>query len=259
MIPALIGMVHLGPLPGAPRYAGDLDGIVSAAVKEADALATAGFDALMIENFGDVPFFADDVPKVTIAAMTRVAAAVHRHVDLPFGVNVLRNDGLGALAVAAASGATLVRINVLSGLMYTDQGPITGRAAEIARARDRLAPTVAILADVFVKHATPPPDLTLEQAAEDLVERGLADALIVSGTSTGRPVDPASLESARRAVGDTPLLVGSGASASNVAALLAVADGVIAGTSLKHEGVTTNPIDPDRAARFVAAARPSLR
>ncbi len=259
MIPALIGMVHLGPLPGAPRYAGDLDGIVSAAVKEADALATAGFDALMIENFGDVPFFADDVPKVTIAAMTRVAAAVHRHVDLPFGVNVLRNDGLGALAVAAASGATLVRINVLSGLMYTDQGPITGRAAEIARARDRLAPTVAILADVFVKHATPPPDLTLEQAAEDLVERGLADALIVSGTSTGRPVDPASLESARRAVGDTPLLVGSGASASNVAALLAVADGVIAGTSLKHEGVTTNPIDPNRAARFVAAAPPSLR
>jgi len=258
MIPALIGMVHLGPLPGAPRYSGDLDGIVSAAVQDAEALANSGFDALMIENFGDVPFFSDDVPKITIAAMTRAAAAVHRHVDLPFGVNVLRNDGLGALAVAAASGAAFIRINVLSGLMYTDQGPITGKAAEIARARDGLAPGVAILADVFVKHAAPPPGLTLEQAAEDLVARGLADAVIVSGTSTGRPVDPASLEAARRAVGDTPLLVGSGAAEHNVSALLAVADGVIAGTSLKHDGVTTNPVDPDRAARFVAAARPSL-
>ena len=257
MIPTLIGMIHLGPLPGAPRYSGEFKSVVAGALSDADTLAAAGFDAVLVENFGDVPFFPDDVPKVTIAAMTSAVAAIAQRVDLPVGVNVLRNDGLGAVAIAAATGAAFVRVNVLSGMMYTDQGPITGNAAEIARARDHLAPGLEIFADVFVKHASPPPGLTLEQAAEDLAERELADAVIVSGASTGRPVDLESLELVRDSVGDTPVLVGSGASATNVAALLTIADGVIAGTSLKHGGSTASSVDPVEAERFVAAARSS--
>ena len=253
MIPTLIGMIHLGPLPGAPRYSGEFKSVVAGALSDADTLAAAGFDAVLVENFGDVPFFPDDVPKVTIAAMTSAVAAIAQRVDLPVGVNVLRNDGLGAVAIAAA----FVRVNVLSGMMYTDQGPITGNAAEIARARDHLALGLEIFADVFVKHASPPPGLTLEQAAEDLAERELADAVIVSGASTGRPVDLESLELVRDSVGDTPVLVGSGASATNVAALLTIADGVIAGTSLKHGGSTASSVDPVEAERFVAAARSS--
>ena len=130
MTPRLVGMVHLGPLPGAPRYRGDLDAVITAAVADARTLIDAGFDGLMVENFGDAPFFADDAPKETIAAMTRVVGAVTA-LGAPTGVNVLRNDALGALAVAAASGAAFIRVNVLSGVMYTDQGVITGKGAEL--------------------------------------------------------------------------------------------------------------------------------
>lgn len=248
-------MVHLEPLPGAPRFAGDFDAVVARAVADASMLADAGFEGIGIENFGDAPFYPDDVPKVTIAAMTRAITAVAEAVDVPIGVNVLRNDACAALAIAAATNAAFIRVNVLSGSMYTDQGPIVGRAAAVLRERAVIAPSTRILADVFVKHASPPPGTTLEQAAKELAGRGLADALIVSGTATGRPPTLTTLRDARDAVPDTPLFVGSGASAGNVAQFLAIADGVIVGTTLKHDARTTNPVDPARARAFAEAGR----
>lgn len=247
-------MVHLGPLPGAPRFGGDFAAVVAAAVSDATKLEEAGFGAVMVENYGDAPFFADDVPKVTVAAMTAAVAAVTDAVGIPVGVNVLRNDALAAIAVTAATGADLVRVNVLSGSMFTDQGLIMGKAAEVARARKALAPEVRVLADVFVKHATPPAGLTITEAAGDLAGRGLADAVIVSGTATGVPVDLEVLGEVRHAIGSTPLFIGSGADSSNVSDLLNVADGVIVGTSLKEGSLTTAPVDPEKAARLVAAA-----
>ncbi len=247
-------MVHLGPLPGSPSFDGDFDAVLDAATNDASLLKSAGFDALMVENFGDVPFYGDDVPKVTIAAMTRAVAAVGTAAAMPVGVNVLRNDALGALAVAAAADAAFIRVNVLSGVMYTDQGPIVGRAAEVARARKTLAPGVAVMADVFVKHATPPPGSDLAQSAEDLVERGLADAVVVSGVSTAREPDISELQVVRDAIGATPLVIGSGATVDNVAKLLEVADGIIVGSSLKTDGSATSPVDPEKAAAFVVAA-----
>lgn len=254
MTSRLVGMVHLGPLPGSPRFAGDFDAVLEAAVADALTLAKAGFDGLLVENYGDDPFFADDVPKVTIAAMARAVATLRAAVDLAIGVNVLRNDALGALAVAAATGAAFIRVNVLTGVMYTDQGAITGRAAEVARARAALAPEVEIAADIFVKHAVPPAGLTITEAAADLAGRGGADVVIVSGTSTGRPPTKNDLVAVKKAAG-IPVLVGSGATARNAAGLLQTADGIIVGTSLKRKGVTTNPVDPNKAKAFVSAAR----
>ena len=250
----LIGMVHLGPLPGSPGFAGDFDAVVGAATADAAVLAEAGFDTLMMENFGDAPFYADEVPAITITAMTRAAVAVREATGLPLGINVLRNDGRAAIAIAAAVGATFVRVNVLSGAMTTDQGPIVGRAAEIGRLRAALGPAIGIAADVMVKHAVPPPGLTLESTAVDTWERGGADALVVSGSSTGDPASMEDLRTVRAAVPEAPLLVGSGASASTAAALLEVADGLIVGTAVKQGGVTTAPVDPARAAELVAAA-----
>ena len=255
MLPRLIGMIHLGALPGSPGFDGDFDRILEAATTDAHTLVKAGFDGLMIENFGDAPFFADDVPKITIAAMTRAVAAVAGEVEIPIGVNVLRNDAVGALAIAAATGAAFIRVNVLSGMMSTDQGPIIGRAAEVARARAGLACDVEIMADVFVKHATPPPGLTLELATRDLAERGGADAIVVSGTGTGHPASMDDLHAAREAAEGTPLYLGSGVSADTVADFLSVATGVIAGTAIKRHGETTNPVDLTRASAFVQAAR----
>ena len=122
-------MVHLEPLPGASRFVGDLQEVIRAAVRDAATLADAGFDAIMVENHGDAPFFADDVPKITIAAMTRAVDAIGAN-GLDTGVNVLRNDAIAALSIAAATGASFIRVNVLTGTMFTDQGPIVGRAAE---------------------------------------------------------------------------------------------------------------------------------
>lgn len=254
MTPRLVGMVHLGPLPGAPRYRGDLDAVIAAAVADARTLIDAGFDGLMVENFGDAPFFADDAPKETIAAMTRVVGAVTA-LGAPTGVNVLRNDALGALAVAAATGAAFIRVNVLSGVMYTDQGVITGKAAELARLRAAIAPAVAVFADVFVKHATPPPGLSLEQATADLWERSGADAIVVSGPGTGQAVDRTHVQRVRAAAPQAPLYIGSGADAGSAAELLQVCTGLIVGTAIKFDGITTAPVDPERARALVAAAR----
>lgn len=257
MIGPLIGMVHLGPLPGAPRFGGDLDTLVEAAVGDARTLSAAGFDAVCLENFGDVPYFADDVPKATVAAMTRAARAVREAVDVPVGVNVLRNDALAALAVAAAAGASFIRVNVLSGTMATDQGWITGKAAELARLRALLGSTVAVLADVHVKHAVPPSGLGLVDAARDTWERAGADGLILTGTATGAPTPLDDLREVRAAVPSAPLFVGSGATPETAAALLGVADGLIVGTWVKRSGVVTESVDPQRAVAFVVAARGS--
>ena len=249
----LIGVIHLPPLPGAPRYSGDSS--LEQATRDARELANAGFDALVVENFGDAPFYADDVPAITVSAMTRAVLAVQEEVTIPVGVNVLRNDGLAALSVAASAGASFIRVNVYIGTMTTDQGIISGRAAEITRLRAELGVDVEIYADALVKHAVPPPGTTIEQAVADAVDRGLADAVIVTGDATGATADIEMLRRAAACSGSAPVLVGSGANEENVAELLGVAQGAIVGTSLKLDGLTTNPVDPAKAAAFVKAAR----
>src|SRR5688572_15960015 len=153
----VIGMLHLPPLPGSPRYAGDPDAITAAVLRDAEALADGGVHGLMLENFGDVPFYPGRVPVHVVARMTTLALEVKRHFpQLPLGVNVLRNDGLSALAVAHAAGADFIRVNVLCGARVADQGIIQGIAHDLLRDRAALGATgVRILADVDVKHSSP--------------------------------------------------------------------------------------------------------
>ena len=226
------------------------------AIADASNLAESGFPALMIENFGDIPFFADEAPPETVAAITVAVTAVKRAVGLPLGVNVLRNDVLSALGIAAATGAVFVRVNVLTGIMYTDQGPIIGRAAEVLRKRRDLAPDVEIWADVMVKHATPPAGTDAGRAASDTVERGLADAVIVSGSGTGTELDLDQARDVRVAIPkEARIVIGSGASAENLSRFLDVADSVIVGSSIKVDGDARNRVDPLHAEQFIEVAR----
>lgn len=253
---AVIGMVHLTALPGAPRHAGGRDSVRDAALRDAQALVEGGVDALMVENFGDVPFYPDNVPAGTIAHMAVVAAEIKRAFPLPLGVNMLRNDGLAALAVAHAVGAEFIRVNILCGARVTDQGILQGRAHEILRERARLgAQGIRILADVSVKHSAPFTAIALEDEVEDTVHRALADALVVSGTGTGKPVDVEHLRRVRTAADGVPVLVGSGASVEKAGMLREHADGFIVGTSIKRDGAVGNPVDLERVRRFVAACR----
>lgn len=253
----VIGMVHCRPLPGSPAWAGDMGAVVAAAVADARALAAGGVGALMVENYHDIPFFAETVPPETVAALTRVAGALRgTFPDLPLGVNVLRNDAPAALAVAAAVDAAFVRVNVHVGAALTDQGVITGRAADTLRRRRALAPDVGVLADLRVKHAAPLAPRPLADEARDLRLRGKADALIVSGSATGSPADPDELAAARDAVPDAPLLVGSGLDLENLVRYASLCDGCIVGSSLQVPGPDGYPrVDPDRTSAFTAAFR----
>jgi membrane complex biogenesis BtpA family protein len=252
---ALVGMVHLLPLPGSPRWAGSLDAVVERAVGDARALAAGGFHACLVENYGDAPFSPGRVDPATIAAMAAVVAEVRRVVTLPVGVNVLKNDAGGALAVAAATGAAFVRVNVHVGAVVADQGLLQGDAYHTLRYRRLLGSATRLFVDVGGKHAVPLAPVELEQVARDAAERGLADALVVSGPATGQPTDPGDVKRVRAVVSDRPLLVGSGVTPDTVGPLLSLADGVIVGTWLKRDGRTANPVDPDRVRALARAAR----
>jgi membrane complex biogenesis BtpA family protein len=230
---AVFGMVHLGALPGAPLFA-SLDVVLERALRDVRALRDGGCDGFVVENFGDRPFARGRVEVETVAAMTRVIVEIASEVRLPFGVNVLRNDALSALAIAAATGAAFIRVNVHTGAMLTDQGIIEGDAHTTLRKRASLAPDVLIFADHLVKHASPIAEVDPVQSARDLRLRGLADAIIITGSETGAAADPARLRTLRDAI-DAPLLLGSGLTALN-AHQFADADGAIVGTSIQRDG-----------------------
>ena len=251
---AVIGMLHLPALPGAPLARASLDEITRLMVADAKALTEGGVDALMMENFGDVPFYPGRVPAHVVAMMTAIAVEIRRASPLPLGINVLRNDGLSALAIAAACGASFIRVNVLSGARVTDQGVIQGIAHDLLRLRSELCATsIKIMADVDVKHSAALAPRSITDEVEDTVKRGLADGVIVSGAGTGKAVDPSKLQSVAKSAGHAPVILGSGVSAANIKSLMPHAWGFIVGTSLKQNGDVSKPVDVARVRELMAA------
>jgi membrane complex biogenesis BtpA family protein len=227
--------------------------IIKAAVADAVVYERGGAHAVIVENFGDVPFTKSSVAPETLTAMTAAGCAVRAAVRLPLGFNVLRNDAKAALALCAACGGDFIRINVHSGAMLTDQGLIEGDAYNTLRYRETIAPGAQIFADVHVKHAVPLGDWSLEDAASDTLERGLADALIVSGVGTGKAADLDDVRRVRTACPRAKILLGSGVNLENVKSFLQIANGAIVGSSLKRDGKLSNPVDAKRVALLVKA------
>lgn len=251
----LVGVIHLPALPGSPRGDAKLEDALAQTAEDARKLEGAGFDGLVIENFNDVPFFAERVPSVTVAAMTACALEARRAAPkLRLGINVLRNDAEAALSIAHVTGAAFVRVNVHAHARLTDQGVVQGRAAETLRLRASLGAQCEIWADVAVKHSAPLAPLPIEEEARDLEKRALADALIVTGSGTGVAVD---VESVRRvrAASSLPIYVGSGATPGTLKALLAHGAGIIVGSALRDGGRAGGPIDEKLATAFARAFR----
>ena len=251
----IIGVVHLLPLPTSPRWGGSLKTVIDRAEQEAAALASGGVDGLIVENFFDAPFTKNQVDPVVVSAMTIVVQRIQNLVALPIGLNVLRNDAKSAMAIASCVQAQFIRVNVLTGVMATDQGLIEGEAYQLLRYRRELGSDVKILADVLVKHARPLSSPNLTVAVKDTIERGLADGVILSGWATGSPPNLEDLELACDAASGTPVFIGSGANWENIDTLMQSADGVIVSSSLKRHGRIEQPIDPIRVSQFVEAAR----
>jgi membrane complex biogenesis BtpA family protein len=263
-LPGLWGMLHLPALPGSPASRLSVDTALDQALGDAAILVEAGFSGLVVENFGDRPFVAGAVDPVTVAAMTRIAATVKATwPQLHLVINCLRNDARGALAIATASGAEAIRVNVHCGAMATDQGILEGRAGDTLRTRRHWnAERVRIFADVAVKHAVPVADRPLEVDASDLRYRGAADVLLVTGRATGSAADPAQVQQIRAGAPDAPVVVASGVDLQNAAEWAAIVDGAIVGSSLMRDGLAGNGVDSDRATRLVEAwrrARQSLQ
>jgi hypothetical protein len=254
----IIGVVHLMPLPASARWGGNLKAVIDRAEQEATALASGGVDGIIVENFFDAPFTKDAVDPAIVSAMSLVVQRLMNLVTLPIGINVLRNDALSAMAIATCVQAQFIRVNVLTGVMATDQGLIEGQAHQLLRYRRELGSDVKILADVLVKHARPLGSPNLTTAVQETIDRGLADGVILSGWATGSPPSLEDLELASAAANGTPVFIGSGADWENIPRLIQAADGVIVSSSLKRRGQIEQPIDPIRVSQFVEAMQRSL-
>ncbi|AKF07236.1 BtpA/SgcQ family protein [Sandaracinus amylolyticus] len=260
----LIGVIHLPAMPGDPGHAGGgFEAVYAHAMRDADALAEGGVEHVVVENFGSRPFVKGDardpLPPHQVAAITVVARAL-RDRFARVGVNCLRNDVVAALGIAAATGASFVRVNVHVGAYVTDQGVIEGEAARSLRYRHALgAHDVAICADVLVKHATPLAPIDATQATKDTLDRGMADAVVVTGTATGAPVDLATLEKVREAAGTRAVLLGSGLTPDDAERLLRYADGAIVGTWVKAGGDVRAAVDASRVRALVQACAGRFR
>lgn len=229
--------------------------IVERTLRDAEALAYAGFDAVLVENFGDAPFFRESVPAETIAAMAVLADAARRASGLSLGVNVLRNDAAAAVAIAAATQASFVRANVLVGARVTDQGVVQSEAARVLRLRAALlAQNVGLVADVDVKHSVALGTAAIDDEALEARERALADVLVVTGPRTGSPAERESVFAVKHAT-TAPVWLGSGVTADDLRDWLAVADGVIVGSALRSDGRAGGSIDRERAKHFADARR----
>jgi len=254
----LMGVLHLLPLPGAPSPSPGLEAVEARAIADAQTLVAGGISKAIIENLGDAPFTGGRVGPETIAMMTRIALAVRREVpELSLGVNILRNDGLAALAVAAVVDASFIRVNVLAGASWTDQGLIEGRARDILLMRRRLAQdglgAIQIAADIRVKHGAPAGESDRVRLAHDTAGRGGADMLIVTGAATGAPTELDDLAKVREA-GGVPVWVGSGVTVHTMPSVRALADGAIVGTALHDRADIRAPLSAQRVRAIVEAA-----
>ena len=253
----VVGMVHLWPLPGAPGYSGyGMRTIIDHALRDAGELVKGGVDGLIVENMWDLPYYVGhDVKPESIAAQSVAASAVAERFELPIGINVIHNGGVGCLAIAVASGAKFIRVCILTGSRLWDTGELDhGCAAELVRKRKELhAEHVHIFADVDKKHSVAFPGIDLATHIEWTEFYG-ADALIISGRMTGSAPDLGKVREARH-LATKPLLLGSGTTAENIGEFLRYADGVLVGTSLKYDGVAHNPVDPARLRKFMEVVR----
>lgn len=254
----LIGVVHLLALPGAPDYrGGGVEAIYERALSDAHAYAEAGFDGLIVENHGDIPFAKpEDIGPETAAHMAVAADRVRQATGLPLGINVLANAALHAVAIASAAGARFVRVNQWANAYVANEGFIEGAAAPASRYRGQLrAEEIRVFADAHVKHGAHAivQDRPVAELVRD-VEFFNADVVIATGQRTGHAADLGYIRGIKEAT-TLPTLVGSGVTPDNVEAILGIVNGVIIASALKQGGQWWNPVDPGRAKRFVALVR----
>ena len=248
----VIGMVHFGALPGTPLFDPALD-LLAAARADLTALQSAGVDAVMFGNENDRPY-EFEVDRASTATMATLIGQLKSEISVPFGVNVLW-DPMSTVALGAATGAAFVR-EIFTGTYASDMGLWAPDAGRAMRYRDRLGRSdMAMLYNVSAEFACSLDQRPLPDRARSAVFSSIPDAVLVSGQITGEAAALSDLEAVKSVLPDTPVLANTGVKHETVADVLKVADGCIVGSSLKVDGDTWNPVDPERAADFMERAR----
>lgn len=255
----LVGVIHVGALPGTPRSRVGVDELIELAAREAALYRDGGVDALMIENMHDVPYLRGSVGPEVVAAMAVVGRAVKSESRLPVGVQILAGANLEAVAVAHAAGLDFVRVEAYTFAHVADEGIIESSAAELLRFRRKIgAGGVRVWPDVKKKHAAHAitADVSLGETAA-AVEFMLGDAVIVTGAATGEPPRASDVREAKSHC-RIPVLLGSGVTPENISEFYDAADGFIVGSYFKEGGLWSNTVEPARVERLADALR-SLR
>jgi len=250
---ALIGVIHVGALPGTPSNRKSVAAIADEAVREARVYETAGFHGLAIENTHDRPYLKSSVGPEIGAAMAVVGCEVRRGVSLPLGIQVLAGANLWAVAVAHACGASFVRVEGFVFAHVADEGLIQSTAGALLRYRRAIgAENVRVFADIKKKHSAHAitGDVDIVETAK-AAEFFKADGVIVSGVSTGQPAQASEVEAVSSAV-SIPTLIGSGITPENIASYPSAA-AFIVGSSVKEEGLWENALDERRVLALVRA------
>jgi len=248
----VIGMVHIGALPGTPLFDPGVD-LVADAQADLHALQEAGFDAVMFGNENDRPY-EFDVDTASTATMAAIIGALKSQITVPFGVNVLW-DPMSSVALGAATGAAFVR-EIFTGTYASDMGVWSPDAGKAMRYRNRLGRSdMAMLYNISAEFAHSLDRRALPDRARSAVFSSIPDAVLVSGQITGEAASMSDLEAVKAVLPDMAVMANTGVKHETVADVLAVADGCIVGSSLKVDGDTWNAIDPDRASDFMARVR----
>ncbi|HLY14639.1 MAG TPA: BtpA/SgcQ family protein [Candidatus Limnocylindrales bacterium] len=250
----IVAMCHLPGLPGRPRHdrAAGMGRIIDSLAHDLPILHEAGVDGLLFCNEADLPYQLQVGPEIP-AAMAAAIGQLRAEIRLPFGVNIVW-DPRASLAVARATGATFVR-EVFTGVYESDHGIMQPDFGALAAYRTAIgADDVLLFCNITPEFASSLGRRTIAQRAQGAAFLG-ADVILISGQLTGTPIDLAELRAAAEAVPATPVLANTGVRAETVAEILSIADGALVGTTLKRDGVTWNPVDRERAMRFMDAVR----
>ncbi len=261
-----IGMIHFMPLLGYPKYPG-INQVLDAALRDLKAFEESGVDGVMVENNYDIPHRIFVAPE-TVACMTYLTSEIIKKTKLPVGIAVLWNDYKAALFIAKICGGQFIRVPVFVDNVKTDYGDVFGEADQVIRYRKEIkAGNIALFTDVHVKHAKLLSRYSLEESARKAIQKG-SDGIIVTGKWTGDAPTLSKLESVRKAVGNFPIFIGSGACIENIQDLMKYTDGIIVGTSLKtgsnskkHVNIRGEKerIDKSKVKRFVAKFRKLIK
>ncbi|MBQ6655128.1 MAG: BtpA/SgcQ family protein [Erysipelotrichaceae bacterium] len=246
----VIGMVHLKPLPSSPDYGGDLEEIYRAAEADLKALIEGGANAVIIENFGDIPY-APHNDLIVCTAFTSIATRLRALTDMPMGINIQFNDYEAEWAVAYSCNMDFIRVECFAESRVGPNGEFAACGPQLMRLKGRYPKDIALLCDVQVKHTFPLVDQPVDFTIESIIEGG-GDALICTGITTGKSPEVSDVEKMKKMSHGLPVIVGSGVNAATVREFMKVADGAIIGSSFKKDGKVLNPIDKDRVAELMS-------